>query len=42
MKHAEPRDPAMAQNRPVAAGDHVYRRARLRQGVSESLFGDLR
>ena len=27
---------------PLAAGDHVYRRAHLRQGVSESLFGDLR
>jgi hypothetical protein len=27
---------------PLAAGDHVYRRARIRQGVSERLFGDLR
>lgn len=27
---------------PLAAGDHVYRRACIRQGVSEALFGDLR
>lgn len=27
---------------PLVAGDHIYRRARLHQGISESLFGELR